>query len=427
MKHLRLILTVLFLPFLLSTASGQFHPYRLRLGPGNEDLERQIEVIPWTRYNVHVRMKDVSAIDFSGRDLRLAEINLEGNGLYRANFDDCRLDGSSLIETYFLNCSFRNANLRFSEMDSFSINPSSYGDFTGADITGSSLRGLPAASLEQTKNFQEKRLSSIHMLTNLSGRSLRGFDLYNVYFFFPVDGCDFTDARMQRVMISDRFSKDQLYSTATYKSKDLSTLLFQGGFARPGPPAERGNFVGWDFSGCDLGYFLRCDLTSATFVDSFFLNQKGTAVRGYPVERGFPVWLYYRMLKVAEIGFDNCLLSERQFRQTANWKRRDLRGMHLRNMALDGWDFSAQNMQGADLRGSSLKGTNFRGADIERMNLDKCRDLTVAQLLQSATYSSYGRQSIVRRHSNVDFVDLTDEEKEFQRSVRRKFAAFDSD
>jgi len=417
MQALKPARALMFLPLLVSAALGQFEPYRLRLGPGNEDLERQIQATPWTRYNTNILMKDVSHVDFSGRDLRLVEINLEGHGLYRANFDDCRLDGSSLIDTWLLKCSFRNASLRFCEIDALSRDPRLLNDFRGADITGSWIHGLSGALLQQTKNFREKRLTSIPLRGDLSGLSFRGFDLYNVSFFFPVEGCDFTEARMQRVVISDRFRKEQLYSTANYKSKDLSTLLFQG-FAKPENPRERGNFFAWDFSGCELSYFLNCDLTDASFEDSLFLRTRGLRLEEMSLDEGVPVWLYYRMVKIAEIGFDDCLLSEEQLRQTANWKRRDLRGMHLRNMALDGWDFSGLDMQMVDLGGSSLRGTIFANSDISGIRLVKCRNLTVAQLLQSVTYSS--RANIVRTHFDVDFADLTDEEKELQAEVRRR-------
>ena len=133
-------------------------PYTVNLGQGNEDLEAQINAIPWTRHpdGSSYRVKDVSHIDFSGRDLRLAEIHLELNALCGANFENCRLDGSSLDETRFMSCSFRNASLRFCEMDVFSADPESYNDFTGADITGSWLQGFPSKSLEQTRNFPDR-------------------------------------------------------------------------------------------------------------------------------------------------------------------------------------------------------------------------------------------------------------------------------
>ncbi len=103
------ILLAVFGTTLLADTPGE--PYTLRLGPGNEDLERQVNALPWLRRpEWHFEFKDASAIDFTGRDLRMAEIHFELKGLYGARFDNCNLDGSSLDETRFRKCSFRNAS-----------------------------------------------------------------------------------------------------------------------------------------------------------------------------------------------------------------------------------------------------------------------------------------------------------------------------
>ncbi len=112
-------------------------------------------------------------------------------------------------------------------------------------------------------------------------------------------------------------------------------------------------------------------------------------------------------------------------RQTVNWRREDLRGMHLKGMALDGWDFSGMDMQRADLSGSSLVGTRFSGADISGMRLDDCTGLTVAQLLESRPFQlSAGRtrRDVLAAYYRVEFIDRNEEEKQFQESLARQYA-----
>jgi uncharacterized protein YjbI with pentapeptide repeats len=126
------------------------------------------------------------------------------------------------------------------------------------------------------------------------------------------------------------------------------------------------------------------------------------------------------MVRLADIGFDGCIVTESQLQETANWKRKDLRGMHLKDMNLDGWDFSGMNMDRADLSGSSLKGTKFAGANVFGLTLKGCKGLTVSQLLESKTHVSRTRQDILRAYYwYVDFADRTEEEAELQESMRR--------
>ncbi|MFO7905394.1 MAG: pentapeptide repeat-containing protein [Pirellulaceae bacterium] len=395
------------------------HAYTVELGPGNEDLEKEAHAIPWTYHPEFrsIQMKDASHVDFSGRDLRCAQVHFELNALYGANFDNCQLDGSTFKETQLVKCSFQGASVRYCEMDIFSDNPELLNDFTGADITGSWLHALPAVSLEQTKNYQRKRLVGTEIRSVLAKTSFRDFDLWNVNFVLPIEGCDFSGARMHRMIIRDVFSKEQLYSTANYRDRDLSDLLFWG-------PRRRGEggFTGWDFSDCHLAYFVGCDLTDARFDDSYFLKTRAVQVSVTGTGYEMRVKHFYSMAKLSDMGFDGCFVSESQLQQTVNWKRKDLRGLDLKNMPLDGWDFSGMDLTDADLSGSSLQRTNFTDARIDGIQLTDCTGLTVSQLLESKTHRSGSRRTILEYYFwNVDFTDRTEEEKEAQESLRRKY------
>ena len=418
----RLLCLVIVLLLSGSGALGDFpgEPYTLKLGPGNEDLEAQINAIPWTRHPGKTDLvKDASDVDLSGRDLRLAEIHFRLNWLCGANFDNCILDGSTFRETRLANCSFRNASLRYCEMGLLSREPALLNDFTNADITGSWFWPLPEQSLRQTKNYQERTLVGTALRGGLSGVDFSRFLLDGVTLLEPLDGCDFTGATMQRMVIYDVFSPKQFCSTASYNSRDLSTLLLAGF------PGRHASFRGWDFTGCRLSYFQRCDLTDAVFEDAWFVSTRAKGIRSLSSSSSLSTWGYYSAVRLADIGLDRCIVSEAQLRQTVNWRREDLRGMHLKGMALDGWDFSGMDMQRADLSGSSLEGTRFTGADISGMRLDDCTGLTVAQLLESRPFQlSAGRtrRDVLAAYYRVEFIDRNEEEKQFQESLARQYA-----
>jgi len=274
---------------------------------------------------------------------------------------------------------------------------------------------LPSPKSVTVRNFQERRLIGTVLYTTMTGQSFKGFELENVTFLGPLEGSDFSGARMHRMKIYDFFGMEQMYSTTNYRQRDLSTLLFSGlaGFGK-------GNFTKWDFADCDVAYFLDCDLTGARFENSIFLRTKATRISAPPTGNPLHLRLFYSMVRLADIGFDGCIVTESQLQETANWKRKDLRGMHLKDMNLDGWDFSGMNMDRADLSGSSLKGTKFAGANVFGLTLKGCKGLTVSQLLESKTHVSRTRQDILRAYYwYVDFADRTEEEAELQESMRR--------
>ncbi len=405
-------------------------PYTVKLGPGNEDLEEQINAIPWTRLPgvKTIRAKDVSQVDFSGRDLRMAVVHFRLDALQGACFDDCCLDGSTFRETELINCSFRNASLRHCELErAFSRFTSWANDFSNADITGSYYAGFSGQELRQTKNFQARTLAKLELCGDFSGLSFRTFVLENVRYWrssCTLTDCDFTDARLVRTIVSGALSPEQIYATRNYQERDLTEILFcqvgSGDDAR----------AAWDFSKCNLAYFLHCDLRNADFNDAFFVHARGNQIDFLSIYDEPRVARFYQATQVKQVGFDNCQITEAQLRKTVNWKKKDLRNMHLKNMNLDGWDFSGMELEGADLGGSSLEGANFDGARLGEpgaFRLDGCRGLKVAQLLECRTaglrtegWRDRARKGFIEIYRNVDFADLTKEEGLYQHSLQSK-------
>lgn len=402
------------LPAKVIQADTPAHLYTVRLGLGNEDLERQINALPWIKVTeCDYPVKDASRIDFSRRDLRCATIHFELKGLYGARFDGSRLDGSTLLETKLTKCSFRGASLRFCEMDGFSNMPGGLNDFTNADVEGSYLFNLPGESLRQTKNYREKKLAGIQLLGGLENVSFRDFSFDGILLPFQsgrLSECEFANASLNRMAIRASLSREQFYATANYRRKDLSTLLFS---------AMR--LAGWDFSGCDLAYFERCDLRDATLVNAWFVCTRASQVHVYPADAPLSIWQLFTSTGIADIGFDECSVTERQLRETANWKRKNLRGMHLKNMDLEGWDFSGMDMEDADLSGSLLKGVRFTDAHIKRFKLNASTGLTLRQIQETKTFRQATEADVLHEYPHADLTGLTDEQRALQQSLRKKW------
>jgi uncharacterized protein YjbI with pentapeptide repeats len=291
--------------------------------------------------------------DLSGRDLRRAEIHLELGELRGVNLGRANLTGADIDETSFVNCSFRNAILRCL-CSCGEIGQSC--DVTDADISGSDLH-LTGTQLCSTKNYKRRDLSGIHLCGDFRGISFAGFNLRGTSFHLcDLDGCDFKDADITQACFNcarepvegivsryHPFTKEQLYSTRSYRERHLDRVGFIGCDLR-----------GVDFSRRTLGIFSRCDLTDADFSNADFPTSSQTFAPDGSV-------------MIRHAGFKECRLTAAQFYTTRPYQWGRLPGgFVLERMNLDGWDFSNMNLRGTSFRFSSFKGanlTNARGGD----------------------------------------------------------------
>jgi len=292
-------------------------------------------------------------LDLSGRDLRGARINILGGILRNINFDGANLEGADFHQTTLVNCSFRGANLIYAILP-----PSPDSDLTDA-VLGGIAHNLTARQIRSTWNFKNKDFSNIFFI-----------DCY-----FPIVEYDshfnFTnmraapDARVIRDSIKlEEFRWQQLpriawhgehaFRTIEFRQRSLHGLTFSGI-----------DFRDQDFSGFTIGFFENCRFDNANFEDverrTFPLLSPGAG--GFFVRGG----LYHEV--DARFGFRSSNVTREQIEQTRFWKRRDLSGIILENMNLDGWDFSNQNLTGASLEGSSVRGANFENAILVGTNL----------------------------------------------------------
>jgi hypothetical protein len=157
------------------------------------------------------------------------------------------------------------ANLR----STYSCN--SYGGCVGQD---SNLSGT---------NLTDADLTSAYLYrANLSGANLRGTNLTNANFLAAtLTDAEFTDAEVRganfyhSVGYGSGITLPQLYSTASYESKDLSGILLFGN-----------NLAGGNFAGQNLtnAYF-----DGATLTDADFTNAE---VRGANFGKAFTGWFF---------------------------------------------------------------------------------------------------------------------------------------
>ena len=351
------------------------HPATIDLGPGNDDVARALKEYVQVPRRYGMKLDPTRRPpDLSGRDLRRATIHLELLYLKNVKFDNADLGGADIDETGFVDCSFRNAMLRHLR---------SWGDIgrscdlTDADISGSDIH-LTGAQLRSTRNYKRRDLSGIGLGGDFRNITFAGFNLRGTTFSLcDLDGCDFTDADITEASFAcsrppmdgvksqyHPFTKEQLYSTRSYRERNLRGVGFAGCDLR-----------GVDFSRQTLGRFHNCDLTDANFTDADFpVYQISFAADGSVNSR--------------QSGFEESHFTATQFYVTRTYRSGRLPGRFaLERMNLDGWDFSNMNLCGASFRFSSLKGsklTDARGGDFLYT-----RDLTVEQVKLMWNYKQH--------------------------------------
>jgi len=141
------------------------------------------------------------------------------------------------------------------------------------------------------------------------------------------------------------FTKEQLYSTASWKAKDLRWIGLSAN-----------NLSGWNLAGQNLTSADLSDatLTGADLADAIVQMAKfrSTTSRGFTKE---------------------------QLYSTASWKAKDLTWISLRSNDLSGWNLAGQNLSFAFLNYSTLTGANLSGANLTSADFYDA-NLTLADL-----------------------------------------------
>jgi uncharacterized protein YjbI with pentapeptide repeats len=196
--------------------------------------------------------------------------------------------------------------------------------------------------------------------------------------FARLANADFTNALTKGTCFDNTttkgFAKEQLYSTASYKNKELGNIGLGGN-----------NISGWDLGGQNLagasfhattlrGAILTgTDLTGTDFgcADLTGASLAGANLTGADLDTALVSGADFTgaVVKGARIYWN---LKEQQVYSTASYKSRDLSGIDLGNIDLSSWDLHGQYLAGSSLSYITLTNTDFGLADLRGVQFSGC-------------------------------------------------------
>jgi uncharacterized protein YjbI with pentapeptide repeats len=277
-------------------------------------------------------------VQLTGRQLEFAE-------LFGMNLTDANFGLSNLTNAHFYYSTLTNADLSETNLCGANFYRAT---LTNADLTESDLNGTYFWGADLTR-------------TNLTAAI--------------VAGANFGSAT------SYGFTKEQLYSTASYAAKDLRGIGF-GVASIDTYPGPGNDLTGWDFN--------EQDLTGADF--AYATLTKSILTRAVVVDADFSAF-----------GLATGLVKQ-QLYSTASYLAKDLGGIKLVNNDLTGWDFSGQNLTRSNLNFATLTNANLSRANLANAMLNNViltgANLTGAVVaggdfsLYSATSSSLAKEQL---------------------------------
>jgi uncharacterized protein YjbI with pentapeptide repeats len=291
-----------------------------------------------------------------GPGVQLANWNTDSHNLKYAILDHYTLTGSSFANSWLNGTSFGTS------------------DLTNANLSGANLSG---AYFEWCKasgaNFTNATISGTEVMpgtTDVSGMTYLGLN---------------------------GFTSTQLYSTASYKNKNLSYIYFSGTLSMMSLDMRGQNLTssymgsmtltGTNFTGANLtgAKMFNCNVQSVNFTDA--------VVKGASLESAYN-------------------LTKEQIYSTASYKNKDLGSISLTYANMPSCNLSGQNMIGATLYGATLTGANLSNANLTDASLSNANltsanmtgaDLTHA-ILSGANLT--GVTGTANRHNTI-WVDRT--------------------
>lgn len=296
--------------------------------------------------------------------------NVEGIALGSHNLSGWSFAGQNLTGARFLRATLTGAD--------FSQASLTGADFSGATLTGADLdgavvtgtdfyqstwvggTGITTEQLYSTVSYRTQNLEGIGLGgSDLSDCDLAGQNLARASFVGSMlTGADLTGAVVTGASFGSTtyrgFTQEQLYSTASYRAKDLQ-----------GIGLGSNDLTGWDFVGQNLAgaSFGSATLSSAALTDAVVKGADFASTKGFNKE---------------------------QLYSTASYQAKDLEGIALGDNDLTGWSFAGQNLASA-----SFLRVKLTGADLTLANLADAhfwRATLIATDLRGATGFS-GRQT----------------------------------
>ncbi len=376
------------------------------------------------------KQKDLSGVKIEGGDY--TGVDFSGFDLTDAGFVKMNLAETDFTDAVIVGCDF-SGSLNFKGVQFYSTK--SYQD--------RDLRGVKLNALNLTNgDFREQNLQGASFQgANLTGVDFTGADLTNASFRGSSgDGTHFTDAVIRgadfsRDMQTSQFlflSAYQLYSTKSYKDKDLSGIDFsisvpmiQSGILSYDLSEQ--NLTGANFSGRWLyGSFERAILHNTNFTDALLserANFSDTTSRGFTREQFYSTLSYknkelyggvlshndmsnwdFSQMRLYDVDFSSCDLSGALFTNTShrtnNFSGSDLSGADFRGSQLDRSRFIGANLSGADFRGSVVEFADFTGAIIRYADFSQSK-FNDDQLYSTQSYQDRDLRGIILKDRNL--------------------------
>lgn len=366
----------------------------------------------------------------------LEQANLTNAKMSLANLTSAKLNGANLSGAEMHEVDLRNSDLSAAILTNTELGGSRLAgaNLTSARITGARFGsfagpGISRTQLYSTASYRDRALQGIGLerlnLTdwNLSGQNLTNADLRSAI----LRGVDFTDAIVAHVDFTETtsrgFTKEQLYSTASYRDKNLRGIrMFDNDLA------------GWDLSGQDLtrSNLSQAYLAGADFSDAIVNNVglAGATSRGFTKDQLYATGSYqtgtlqginlagnvlsgwnfqgqnlsyarfaFSGLRGADLtdttirgaDFSHAQLHEEQLYSTMSYRDGDLRRVRLAHVDLSGWDLSSQDLTDANLSSATLENANLSGATLANVTFESSPMIETALFDSATVYNQWTR------------------------------------
>ena len=300
----------------------------------------------------HRNSRNLRYADFLG-GLQLSSSLFYDSWIENARFTQANLAGASFIFATLTNVDLSQTNLSGAVLNTAMLTNADLSDavVNGASFVDTTARGFTKEQLYSTASYQQRNLQRIRLGGNdLGGWDFTGQDLTRAV----LDESNLTGADLTDAMVGGASFHDTT-SLGFSKEQLYATASYQErNLQRIG--LDHNDLRGWDFAGQDL---TNADLAHARLTNA---NLTGAVIRG---------------ARLCDIpGF-----AKEQLYSTASYQERNLQGVGLYENNMSGWNFAGQDLTNAILCCSILTNANFTGANL------KGADFTFTESLLSADFS----------------------------------------
>ena len=346
---------------------------------------------------VGLRGQDLIGFDFSNQNLAdatLATSALQAADFTNANVRDVNFGGTSGFTFTQLQStqSYQEGQLQgvildgldLTDWDMSNINLEgvwfqganlSLVDFSEAVIAKTRFTGAISLTAEQiyaTRSYQDRNLTGVAFNLDISNWDLSNQNLSRSDFRGEnnLSGTSFEGATITGAFVNG-MSREQFYSTASYKNGDLTGIRF-----------DNMDLAGWDFNGQDL--------TDARFDGASIVDVKFDDA---DISRAF--------LSGGAFG-----LTEEQLYSTATYQQGRLERVVFTEVDMSGWDLASLDLRQSFFEGGSLQDADLTNAVISDVFFSGTQ-LTVEQIYSTASYQNGDLQGLrvlySGRYDGIDF------------------------